>query len=103
MSSTDSAAGISLKETIPGWPHLTWITSYAGADKLSPDPARAVLDGVRERDDAVVITARERERKFTAAVSIADTALRRVIVTSLTPAIGTTLNDLADVEIVATR
>lgn len=102
MGGTDST-NKTLKESINGWPHLSWVSSYAGKDPLIPDLSRAVLDDVRERDEAVVITAREGERGFTATVPVDDPVMRRAIVASLKKAIGTTLKDAGDEVVAAAR
>lgn len=99
MNTAGNRSKTSLKELVSGWPHLTWVGFYAGLDKLGPSPSQAVLEDVQERGDALVITAREGTRTFTAGVPIADPAVREAIMAILSQARGISLEAVGSIEI----
>lgn len=89
-----------LKHFVPAWPDdLVWVSSYSGHDKLSPDPAKAVVREVKERDDHVSLTVQEGDRSFSVALAFPEAEHRRAVQATLEEARGFTLVEAGELEI----
>lgn len=89
-----------LKHFVPAWPDgLVWVSSYSDYDKLSPDPAKALVREVEERDDHVFLTVQEGDRSFSVALAFSEAEHRRAAKATLEEARGSTLVEAGELEI----
>jgi hypothetical protein len=66
---------MTIREAILDWPNLSWVGSYAGADKLDVDPDKAIIEKVELVRDTIRLTVKVNGRLVSAAACLPDRLL----------------------------